>query len=452
MTSNDNGHIFNLDEEQKVLLREYWDALFDYFTINVDYSKCTTEEEKAKERQKVVEGKLHKRSRMYLDTNFEEGTASDIEGLQQSPDSSPNTPVNSGNGLLSPHTDNSPMNSPSASSTPNSATPKSPKISAIKGRSSFNRFLRRKSNSNMSENNSNVSTPTTSPPYNYNTPSYKGLAEIKLDNDNILQSMKEEFFFMMSCDEPDSVALRFLRARKWNVNKAVKMTTACLQWRIEWNVRALLEKGEQGIDEEVFKSGKAFIFGKDKENRPLSIVRVRYHNKNTVPLFESEKFTMFLLETGRLSIKPPVEMCSIVFDMTEFSMNNMDYPYVKFVLHCLQNYYPECLGVCLIVNAPWIFNGCWKIIKPLLDPVVSAKVHFIKFEELKDYIDEDQMIKAFGGTNPYEYSYIPPSTDDIEIERKNKSNDNPEKFKRIEEWRAVVKEYEDITKEWIEKK
>jgi len=50
------------------------------------------------------------------------------------------------------------------------------------------------------------------------------------------------------------------------------MTTACLQWRIEWNVRALLEYGEQGIDEEVFKSGKAFIFGKDKENRPLRLV------------------------------------------------------------------------------------------------------------------------------------------------------------------------------------
>ena len=54
-----------------------------------------------------------------------------------------------------------------------------------------------------------------------------------------------------------------------------------------------------------------------------SFVRVRNHNKNTVPLFESEKFTMFLLETGRLSIKPPVEMCTIVFDMTDFSMNNM---------------------------------------------------------------------------------------------------------------------------------
>jgi len=442
MSSNDSGHIFNLNEEQRVLLREYWDALFDYFTVTVDYSKCTTEEEKAKERQKIIEGKLHKRSHMNLDNSFDE--ALDCESLNVN--TTPSTPIGNDR-LLSPN--------PDSPATPNSPSSPSKSPKAGKGkldkRTSFNRFLRRKSNSNINGNESGGNSPTSSPPNHYNVPHYKGIAEIKLDNDNILQSMKEEFFFMMSCDEPDSVALRFLRARKWNVSRAVKMTTACLQWRIEWNVRALLEYGEQGIDEEVFKSGKAFIFGKDKENRPLSFVRVRNHNKNTVPLFESEKFTMFLLETGRLSIKPPVEMCSIVFDMTDFSMNNMDYPYVKFVLHALQNYYPECLGVCLIVNAPWIFNGCWKVIKPLLDPVVSSKVHFIKTEELKDYIDEDQLMKCYGGKNPYEYEYVPPSAEDIEMEKKLKGNDNEDKFKKIEEWRNINKEYEEITKEWITK-
>jgi len=448
MSSNDVGHIFNLTEEQKVLLREYWDALFNYFTVKVDYSKCVTEEDRAKERQKVIESKLHKRSRMYLDNSFDDTINTDMENLQINGDeNSPNaaTPVS---GYLSPNVDsnsNTPIPSPSLSP----STPASPsKKSKPDKRTSFNRFLHKKSNSETSETSTGI--PASTPPYHYNTPTYKGLAEIKLDSENILDSMKEEFFFMMSCDEPDSVALRFLRARKWSVPRAIKMTTACLQWRIEWNVRALLEGGEQNIDEEVFKSGKAFIFGRDKENRPLSIIRVRNHNKNTVPLFESEKFTMFLLETGRLSIKPPVEMCSIVFDMTDFSMTNMDYPYVKFVLHCLQNYYPECLGVCLIVNAPWIFNGCWKIIKPLLDPVVSSKVHFIKSEELKEYINDDQIMKALGGTNPYDYNYIPPSPEDIEIEKKNKDSNNPEKFQRIEEWRNVVKEYEEATKKWIE--
>jgi len=82
---------------------------------------------------------------------------------------------------------------------------------------------------------------------------------------------------------------------------------------------------------------------------------------------------------------------------------------------------------------------------------VSSKVHFIKIEELKDYINEDQLMKCYGGNNLYDYEYIPPSSEDIELEKKQKGNDNEDKFKRIEEWRSITKEYEDITKEWIKK-
>jgi len=69
---------------------------------------------------------------------------------------------------------------------------------------------------------------------------------------------------------------------------------------------------------------------------------------------------------------------------------------------------------------------------------------------LKEYINDDQIIKSLGGSNPYDYTYVPPSPEDIEIEKKNKDSNNPEKFQRIEEWRNVVKEYEEATKKWIE--
>lgn len=419
MSSNDPGHLFNLSEQQKAYLREYWKEMLQYFSNDVDVSDCSNEEA-AKKRHKNLQIKLHKRSR----SNVGDVASDSNENISSNADE---------NGFLSPTMDRSSQNNNIGSS------PKTEK------RNSFSLF-KRKSSSNLSNSSS---PPPASPPLHYNIPTYKGFSEIKLDDNNILDSMKDEFSFLMASEDPDSVALRFLRARKWNVQKAVKMTTACLQWRVEWNVRALLENGEQGIDEEVFKSGKAFLYGVDKEDRPLSIVRVRFHNKNTVPLFESEKFTMFMMETGRLMIKAPVEMCSIIFDMTEFSMQNMDYAYVKFVLHCLQNYYPESLGTCFILNAPWIFNGCWKIIKPLLDPVVSSKVHFVKTEELKEYINEDQLLKIYGGTNEYEYTYIPPSKEDIENEKKLKE-DYEKKTELLNKWRQSCNEFNEVTKEWID--
>ena len=41
----------------------------------------------------------------------------------------------------------------------------------------------------------------------------------------------------------------------------------------------------------------------------------------------------------------------------------MDYGFVKQLIWLLTKRYPERLGKCLIVNAPYIFMGCWLVIK-----------------------------------------------------------------------------------------
>ena len=46
-----------------------------------------------------------------------------------------------------------------------------------------------------------------------------------------------------------------------------------------------------------------------------------------------------------------------MFDLTGFSLSNMDYVPVKFLIQCLEANYPESLGCILIHNAPWGFSG-----------------------------------------------------------------------------------------------
>lgn len=43
--------------------------------------------------------------------------------------------------------------------------------------------------------------------------------------------------------------------------------------------------------------------------------------------------------------------------MTNFTLANMDYTPVKFMIKCFEANYPECLGTVLIHKAPWIFSG-----------------------------------------------------------------------------------------------
>lgn len=53
------------------------------------------------------------------------------------------------------------------------------------------------------------------------------------------EELRDAFWGMVKCDNPDGLLLRFLRARKWDVDKALVMMVATMNWRgKEMNVRS----------------------------------------------------------------------------------------------------------------------------------------------------------------------------------------------------------------------
>lgn len=47
----------------------------------------------------------------------------------------------------------------------------------------------------------------------------------------------------VAMSNPDEIATRFLRARKWNITAAVAMLAACIKWRMSGDVESIFEKG-----------------------------------------------------------------------------------------------------------------------------------------------------------------------------------------------------------------
>ena len=131
--------------------------------------------------------------------------------------------------------------------------------------------------------------------------------------------------------------------------------------------------------------------------------------------------------------------------MTHFTMANMDYAPVKFMIKVFEANYPESLGAILVHKAPWIFQGIWKIIKGWLDPVVAGKVHFTSdIKDLSEFIPKSQILKELGGEEDWEYHYVEP------IEGENeKLKDETSRQKFQEERQTHVQEYQQKTFEWI---
>jgi hypothetical protein len=75
---------------------------------------------------------------------------------------------------------------------------------------------------------------------------------------------------------------------------------------------------------------------------------------------------MFLLiqeEACKKCFEEVVDNLCIVFDLKEFGLSCMDYQMIKNLIWLLSRHYPERLGVCLVLNAPALFSGCWTVIK-----------------------------------------------------------------------------------------
>ena|SRR3990167_2635340 len=95
----------------------------------------------------------------------------------------------------------------------------------------------------------------------------------------------------------------------------------------------------------------------------------------------------------------------VIFDLGGFALRNMDYSFMKFMIHMLQNYYPESMGVCLILNSPWLFSGCWAVLKHWIDPRSQEKIKFIASAQLSEFIDPTAIPKSLGGSEEWEYKY-----------------------------------------------
>jgi len=102
---------------------------------------------------------------------------------------------------------------------------------------------------------------------------------------------------------------------------------------------------------------------------------------------------------------PNCETATIVFDMSNTTLKNMDMASTKFMVNTFSNYYPETLGAVLVYDAPWIVNGVWKAVKPWLDPVTASKVVFIPKGTLHEHIPVEHLLTEYGGTSPYKYEY-----------------------------------------------
>ncbi|KAG9322845.1 hypothetical protein KVV02_008788 [Mortierella alpina] len=264
--------------------------------------------------------------------------------------------------------------------------------------------------------------------------------------------LQKAFWKLTMMDHPDLILLKFIRARKWNLDDAMKMFLNALKWRIVERLDELIELSDVELEAkypkfiEQMKVGKGYLRGADPLDRPMSVVNARLHHKADQPPETIHKFTLYTMECGRMVLPPSAETVIVVFDLSNFGLDNMDWGFVRLFVQCFESYYPETLGVCVVHRAPFVFWGLWKLIQPLLDPVVASKFVFTRNNaELHKVIPRDRLpINHYEGLDDWKYEYVAGTPDE-----NAPMKDLVKKEEMINERKALESRFDAVTRAWI---
>lgn len=194
---------------------------------------------------------------------------------------------------------------------------------------------------------------------------------------------------------------RFYALQNKDKSSTIKRWQKWSEYRAKYHPERITEKD---IPVQI-KTGKAFIHGHDKENRPCVVIKQSLHIPGQTDMEEMIRYGFYILEKAfKLAEQTEKKEIVIIVDRVDFGWSNVDKRMIgnKGLNGIIQDYYIEKIHRVYIYPINWIFQTLMKLARPFLSKETIEKMIYINKEaDLKQFFTDDNLIKELGGTSDY---------------------------------------------------
>ncbi|EIE25981.1 CRAL/TRIO domain-containing protein, partial [Coccomyxa subellipsoidea C-169] len=177
------------------------------------------------------------------------------------------------------------------------------------------------------------------------------------------------------------------------------------QWRADYIPLGRILEGEIANE---LAARKCFLQGCDYEGHPVLVVWAARHDMGNRSLDETKRFICYCLDNTIAASDLRVNsggQIKCLFDLSGLRTRNLDVKALQAIFELLQSHYPERLNALWFLNAPLIFWGVWRLVRPFIrTDETRNKIAFLsgrdRVEALRSTIPPSVLPEVYGGEAP----------------------------------------------------